>query len=328
MPSLNVDSGLDIDDIHQVERILPEFDLSQSISYEVSDPALRCYLNTYGFNRMACQANYHLGFLTLDRYKIATHFWVPSNSEEKNGKTVFVAHGLFDHVGLFLDLIDVLLGEGYEVLAIDFPGHGLSEGVKAEINDFSEYAVVIEGVLNILEDNITFPLYAVGQSTGCAAILNYVLASRGQAFERLVLLAPLIQPRGWHLVNWSYIVLGKFTKQVSRGFTLNSHREGFQDFLQKCDPLQARHISVPWVGAMRKWTKMFDSLSAVNIATLIVQGNEDGTVWWEKNIPRIRNKFSSCEVKMIDGGMHHLVKEGDKWQLQVFEQTLRFLDKN
>ncbi len=325
MPSLNSDSGLNIDDIHRIEQLLPVFNMSEVVSYESCDSALRCYLDTYGFNRMNCHVDYRLGFISFGRYKVATHFWALKSEDSKNGKTVFVSHGLFDHVGLFLDLIETLLSAGYEVLAIDFPGHGLSEGEKAAINSFDEYGEVISGVLEALSGDIKPPMYAVGQSTGCAAILNYVLASHGKAFERLVLLAPLIQPRSWLWVNWSYILFGRFTKNVHRGFTVNSHRKGFPEFLKNFDPLQSPHISVPWVGAMRKWTAAFDSLKNTDCPTLIIQGSEDGTVWWEKNIPRIQNKISDCEVTMVEGGMHHLVKEGDAWQSQVFEKTLAFL---
>ncbi len=326
MPSLNSAPGLTLDTIHRIEGELPIFDAASFIEEGSVSEDLSCYFDTYGFSRLDNTAQYALGYVVLDNYddvkgyRVATHYWFCEGASA----TVFVAHGLFDHVGLYLDLIDQLLAENYAVIAIDFPGHGLSEGEPAAIGDFSEYAHVIAGVLDAFP-TFSGPVYAVGQSTGCAAILNYVLASRGKAFQKLVLLAPLVQPRGWHWVNMSYCLLNLFVNSVSRNFTVNSHREGFHDFLSHHDPLQCRGISVDWVGAMRKWVKCFDSYDPVPTDALVVQGDADGTVWWERNVPRIKKKLMNCQVEMIEGAMHHLVKEGDAWQSQVFDYTLKFL---
>ncbi len=329
MPSLNSDRGLTLDTIHRIEGELPPFDADSFLTDDSVSEDLSCYFDTYGFSRLENAAQYSLGYVVLDNYedvkgyRVATHYWFCEGASA----TVFIAHGLFDHVGLYLDLIDQLLSENYSVIAIDFPGHGLSEGEPAAIGDFSEYAHVIAGVLDAFPASLQTPIYAVGQSTGCAAILNYVLPSRGKAFQKIVLLAPLIQPRSWHWVNLSYCLLNLFVNSVSRNFTVNSHREGFHEFLSLHDPLQCRGISVDWVGAMRKWVKRFDSYETVAIETLVIQGDADGTVWWERNLPRIKNKLTNCQVEMVDGGMHHLVKEGDAWQSQVFDLTLKFLNQ-
>ncbi|MFL0800438.1 MAG: alpha/beta hydrolase [Agarilytica sp.] len=328
MPSLNSDRGLTLDAIHRIEGELPIFDAASFLTNDAVSEDLSCYFDTYGFTRLNHPAQYSLGYVVLENYedvkgyRVATHYWFCEGAKA----TVFIAHGLFDHVGLYLDLVDCLLAENYSVIAIDFPGHGLSEGEPAAIGDFAEYAHVIAGVLDAFPDFYA-PVYAVGQSTGCAAILNYVLAAQGKVFQKLVLLAPLIQPRGWHLVNVSYCVLNLFMSSVSRSFTVNSHREGFHEFLSVHDPLQCRGISVDWVGAMRKWVKCFDSYDAISTETLLIQGDADGTVWWERNVPRIKNKISNCQVEMIEGAMHHLVKEGDEWRSQVFSKALQFLKK-
>lgn len=324
MPSLNPDGGLTLDIIHRIESALPELDTSVVLSYASVDADLQCYFDTYGFNRLRCQADYSLGFLTFATEKVATHFW----RSEHSSATVFVAHGLFDHVGLFLDLIDELLLAGYSVVAIDFPGHGLSEGERAVIGDFLEYAQVIDEVLERLSETMPGDFYALGQSTGCAAILNYLLVQRGRAFKKLVLLAPLIKPRSWMKVNLSYYLLHKFLRFVPRSFSVNSHLEGFHEFLSEHDPLQTRHISVEWVGAMRKWVKYFDTYASVDINTLVIQGDADGTVYWEENLPRIEKKFPRCRTVMIEGAMHHLSKEGDAWQSQVFKNAIDFLNAN
>jgi len=321
MPEMNKNNDLTLDIIHRIEQALPLFDLNCTIIFDSVDEDLRCYFETYGFDKFITPNRYSLGFLDFTDYRVAAHYWrLPASSG-----TVFVAHGLFDHVGLYLDLVDFLLASGFDVIAIDFPGHGLSEGEPAVIQDFSEYALVLQETLEALKRKIISPFFAVGQSTGCAAILNYVLAARGEEFVKLVLLAPLIQPRGWGFVSMAYVALSRFIRFVKRRFAVNTHRLEFNEFLSTCDPLQSRYISVEWVGAMKKWIHAFDHYDDSVIETLIVQGDADETVDWRKNVPRIRTKFQNSRVEIINGAMHHLVKEGDTWREPVFNNIREFL---
>lgn len=326
MPNFNTSNTLTLDVVRAVEQSLPAFDSARELSFDDINVELRCYFETYGFTAMEANttARYSLGFLSTANHKVACHYW----SVDKPKGTVFVAHGLFDHVGLYLDLIDLLVTGNYCVVAIDFPGHGLSEGEPAVIGSFTEYAMVIKEVLEMLDCDITAPLHAIGQSTGSAALLNYVLTIEGEKFSKLILLAPLIQPRNWRLINIAYLFLHNFVRFVGRSFTENSCRPGFCDFLKKHDPLQPRNISVEWIGAMRQWIKRFDTLSTSPVQTLIIQGNDDGTVDWEKNIPRIQHRFPNCQVKMLPGAKHHLVNEGDELRNVIFKKITAFFEND
>ncbi len=320
MPHFDAANRLTVEIVHEVSQLLPEFCLQSGV--ELDNTPLHCYLETYGFTSMSCysSAKYSLGFLNTPSARVAAHTWFPKDPVG----TVFVAHGLFDHVGLYLDLVDVLVGNEFAVVAIDFPGHGLSDGEKAVISDFSEYATVIEESLAILEKDLPGPVYAIGQSTGGAAILNYVLDRRGQVFSKLALLAPLIRPRGWVWVSFLHLLLHRFLRFVPRRFTLNSNRKDFNHFLDNNDPLQSRHISVEWIGAMKKWVNGFKNYDESNIPIVIYQGDSDMTVLWENNLPCIQAKFKNCQTHMINGAMHHLVNEGDAWRDPLFEGVIDF----
>lgn len=321
MPTLNPTGGFTCAHAQRLRASLPAFDASTAVALSTENADLSAYFETYGFSRMSSHAGYHLGYILIDDRKVVTHLWCPPSAEQ----AVFIAHGLFDHVGLYLDLIDDLLGAGYIVVAIDFPGHGLSGGKPGVIYDFSEYGAAIDGCLMALRDVLPDVVFAVGQSTGCAALLNYILVSRGKRFTKLVLLAPLIRPKGWYMVKTAYLLLKSILVFFPRSFTANSHDEAFCEFLRLHDPLQPKHISIEWIGAMKKWIRTFDAYPATECEVLVVQGDEDNTVWWEKNVPRINNKFSQCQVVMIAGGRHHLVKEAGPWQSQVLQHVKAFL---
>jgi alpha-beta hydrolase superfamily lysophospholipase len=50
----------------------------------------------------------------------------------------------------------------------------------------------------------------------------------------------------------------------------------------------------------------------------IIQGRGDGTVEWEKNIPKILEKFPGSKVHWVDEARHHLVNESVFYREQVF----------
>ncbi len=311
--------------VHEVEKSLPDFSIDHGVALSEAKDTFKTYLSTYGFDRLLAQypeCRYSLGNVQTKHYRLAVHAWQVPNAKG----TVFVSHGLFDHVGLYLGLVEQLIQAKFSVVAMDFPGHGLSEGEPAVIKSFNDYADIIGELLDSVIGDFPMPIYAVGQSTGGAALLSYVLREKPiPLFEKLVLLAPLIQPQGWRKVKILYLMLNKILDFVPRGFTTNSHAPEFNEFLKHHDPLQPRHVSAVWTGAMKKWIEKFDERPASNLPCLVIQGDEDATVDWKANLPRIQSKFSNLQVEMIEGAMHHLVCEGDAWRSKVFEHTVNFL---
>ncbi len=318
--------GLHHRDILDVQQGLDDFDISRPIDFSAVSDAMQRYLSTYGFDQIVetHQVSYSVGWLALPDYRLVLHSWKASNTRG----TVLVCHGLFDHVGLFLPLVDHLISSGFSVLAVDFPGHGLSEGERAVIDDFSEYGVLIDEVLSRLAESLVSPVFAVGQSTGCAALMSYVLSpERDIPFGRLAFMAPLVRPRAWRRVRLGHAVLGRFVSYVPRRFGDNSHDPDFVEFLRSQDPLQPRHISTRWVGAMNRWGANFSRLPESDLPLLSVQGDEDDTVEWQTNLKEIGKKFSAHQIEILHEGRHHLVNEAEPWLGKAFAKVTEFLLK-
>ena len=58
--------------------------------------------------------------------------------------SLLILHGYYDHVGLYRHVVEWGLRMGFAVLACDLPGHGLSSGARASINEFVEYQAVLQ----------------------------------------------------------------------------------------------------------------------------------------------------------------------------------------
>ena len=158
---------------------------------------LDAYLDYYKL-RFDKAAHHHCGFMPLGEFRIPVHYW--RNQGSSRG-TALMVHGYYDHVGLYTSLISFCLSQGLDVVAFDLPGHGLADGEPAAIRDFQLYDDVFTQLLTQVQAHTAAPLFAFGQSTGGAILVNYLLKHRitpGQSpFRDIFLLAPLIRPRGW-----------------------------------------------------------------------------------------------------------------------------------
>lgn len=313
-----------VQDISALKGIACQQIFDSPIDFSACDERLRTYLHHYGFDELhkTNAVNYAMGVLHFDGMKLVGHWW----RKEKAKGTVLLVHGLFDHVGIYLKIVDELLSKNYNVFSVDMPGHGLSEGPEASINDFSDYSRVLDVCMALLINSGEKHILPMGQSTGGAGVLKYLNEGENRnVISKAVLLAPLIRPRSWWSVNLGYLLLHKFIKNVPRKFAVNSTDKVFLDFLANKDPLQPKNISVEWLRAMRKWVKEFPSVNKNTTPLLIIQGDDDLTVDWEYNLPLIQQRFSNTRVLMLPGAKHHLVNEAEFYREKINEEIARFL---
>lgn len=238
---------------------------------------------------------------------------------------VLLLHGYTDHLGLYSGLIEVLLKDGWNVLGLDLPGHGLSSGNSYSIQSFSTYAGMLQHLLKTFCSEL--PVVLLGLSTGGAAILEHQRlypAQLGDPFfvQGRILLAPLVRPAHFEIIRWKYRFLHLFLKRVKRIRTEHSHDEKFLRFIHEEDPLQAKWIAVDWIGAMLKWVPLIECAVPSQLTLTVIQGTEDTTVEWMHNVAIIKRLYPQAQIKLVEGARHHLVNEAEPWKGQVREQVL------
>jgi len=314
-----------LQDLHRLAQQLPEleFSLAKDCAWSQSGLA-QAYLNAYEINfaKEFMQVSHALGCIKVAGFRIATHYWLPENPKG----TVVVVHGYYDHVGVFDHPIRVALEHDFAVLAFDLPGHGLSSGEPAVIDSFNEYGDVLAEILQQSAAIMPQPLYALGQSTGCAVLLNYLWRYAGERnaqerFAKIALCSPLVLPRGWrgvHMGRYVYAVLRHFVRHIGRSFGKSSHDPVFNEFIHYQDPLQAKHLPLRWIGAMKQWHEMVLSFAPLQKPVLIVQGTGDMTVDWKYNLPLLEQKLPNAKVVFVAEAGHQLVNESDAYRNQVF----------
>lgn len=293
------------------------------------DPALDtepegidAYRVFYQLNQLP--AEHHIGAVNSGEYYLAAQYWLPENARH----TALVVHGYFDHVGLYRHVIQFLLAQHYAVIAFDLPGHGLSSGTRAVIHNFDEYGQAINAVIEASTAGKLPPVtLGFGQSTGCAAWMNFYMAGFKNSLQQLILFSPLLRPHHWQpQAHMLYLALRHVVQCIPRNFRDNSSNAEFLRFCHYEDPLQPRYLTVAWVGAMKNWLARFSHQPTIPIPALILQGEQDDTVDWRYNIPAILQKMPNAQLHYLAEARHHLVNESASIRAHTWQIARQFLD--
>ena len=301
----------------ELRHSLPPFAVGEEAS-----PQLQAFCSHYGVDFLAQYPGLQhvAGTVPSGAHALAVHLWRRPGATH----TLLLLHGYFDHTGLFGKLIEFGLSRNCNVLMFDLPGHGLSSGDAAVIDEFSDYSQAIADVLAAvpLPD---LPLWVMAQSTGSAALVEYA-RKHPWPFAAAVLLAPLVRPVSWVRVRLAHMVLQHFVDSVPREFVENSSDREFLAFVQR-DPLQSKRVSVRWVGALRRWLKGLPETDLGVGPALVIQGDEDNTVAWRYNLKVISKLFPGSEVAYLPGGGHQLANESAAIRERYLQRVETYLAK-
>ncbi len=284
----------------------------------------REYFRYYGidFEGQFPEVKHHFGSLKSAEYTIAVHYYEMKAADG----TCLIVHGYYDHSGLYGRLIEYCLKRNLSVVICDLPGHGLSSGERATIASFADYQTVVTDVVEHFSLKAPRPWFAIGQSTGGAILMDFLLSAREPVFSKTVLLAPLVKPVNWSSMGFLHSLAKVFASKFARRFAENSHDRHFLQFVKNDDPLQSRYLSVQWVTALKQWINYFEHLRFVDYAPLIIQGKEDQTVDWKYNVPAIEKKFPNSKLYYLKDGRHHLANESDTIMANIYSAMDMYFD--
>lgn len=284
----------------------------------VLTPDALYYQSHYGLDLQGAGAVQHrLGRFRVHDYDVVSQLWCP----EQPVASLFVLHGYYDHMGLYRHVVEWGLQMGFAVLSCDLPGHGLSSGPRASINEFDEYQAVLNGLFEqACQLGLPQPWHLLGQSTGGAIAIDYLLHQPDRSrLGRTILLAPLVRPRAWLRSRISYELVRRFVQQIPRTFSDNSGDPAFLDFIQRNDPLQPDILPTAWVGALSRWIPRIEGAVSSDQSPIIIQGEADMTVDWRYNLPVLEDKFAATEILRLPEARHHLVNESEVLRRRYFD---------
>ena len=279
---------------------------------------LQAYRKLYGFHLLDCE--HWQGYVSMPLFKLHVQVFQPNLehfSFTKVKGTVFLLHGYLEHSGIYQPIVKELLEQGFSIITFDLPGHGLSDGSPANIQNFDHYQQVLNAVYQYVKtaDQLPKPWLGIGQSTGAAIFMHHILDFAEKRInpyvDRVLLLSPLVRPAksAWWHNSVGLGIIKRIKKEVPRHFRRNNHNPEFLRFIRLKDPLQPKMMGMDWILAMSKWMQQMEQRPSCRIPVWLAQGAQDQTVDWQYNVEFIRRKFRLQTLLMLEEGSHQLINE-------------------
>ncbi len=191
-----------------------------------------------------------------------------------------IVHGLGSHSGLFSNIVQVLVPQGFAVYAFDLRGHGRSAGQRGYINHWLEFRQDLDRFWQLIAtQNQELPCFLLGHSLGAIITLDYALYYP-QNLSGIITMAPALDPVGVSPVK---LTIGRILSRTLPRFTLNTgipQHAGSHDAVTVAayasDPLRHTKGTARLVTEFLHTTQWIEShLDALQIPVLILHGTAD-----------------------------------------------------
>jgi pimeloyl-ACP methyl ester carboxylesterase len=196
-------------------------------------------------------------YLLSGGFRISVDFFLPPRPRG----TLLVVHGYEASAAAFAPFARVAAAAGFDVVTIDLPGHGLSDGERDEIGDLGEYGDVVADVAFECRRRLPLPLIAVGHSAGGLAAFDAAARRRGAAddpFDAMILVAPLTRTAHWRASLVGYAIARPFARSLPDG--------------------NGGTVSLAWFGRLISWRRSANGFPVSRIPCLVILGGRDDVI--------------------------------------------------
>jgi acylglycerol lipase len=233
---------------------------------------------------------------------------------ENTRAVIIMVHGLGEHIQRYNYWAELFKREGIGFIGVDLPGHGLSQGKRGSIKNYSLLFEMLDILLKSC--NQTFPgcpVYIYGHSLGGGIVLDYLLR-RNPKIKGAIVTSP------WLRLSFeppkSKVFMASLMKYLIPGLIQPSglnvnHISHDLNVVEKykSDPLVHDKISVAlFDGAMTSAKYSLSHASELKINTLLLHGSDD-MITSPAGSKEFAAKTNLVEFKIWDGGFHELHNE-------------------
>ena len=136
--------------------------------------------------------------------------WLP----EGDAKAVLlVVHGMGEHSGRYMNVVNHFLPLGYAIYALDHIGHGKSDGAREIVDTFSDYTDTLTTFYSMVTGwQAGKPIFLLGHSMG-GTIASHYLLDHQDKFKGAVISAPLVKVGD--SVSQATITIGKILSKIA-----------------------------------------------------------------------------------------------------------------
>jgi acylglycerol lipase len=99
-------------------------------------------------------------------------YWVP---EDNPKASLVICHGVAEHSGRYMNVVNHFVPLGYAVYGFDHVGHGKSDGARVHVKRFEDYAETLKVYCDMVNEwQPGTPIYLIGHSLGGAISALYL----------------------------------------------------------------------------------------------------------------------------------------------------------
>lgn len=139
--------------------------------------------------------------------------WLPEGDEGALRAALVVVHGVGEHSGRYMNLVNRFVPQGYAVFALDHTGHGQSSGARCYVDSFAEYVTTLKIFTDMLRaQHPGLPTFIVGHSMGGLISTLYLIENQA-GHAGAVLSGPAIQASDG--ISAFTVAMGRFLARVA-----------------------------------------------------------------------------------------------------------------
>ncbi|MDA3952750.1 MAG: lysophospholipase [Bacteroidales bacterium] len=271
-------------------------------------------------------------YSSFDGMKLSGYIWEP----KENPKAIInLVHGFGEYSERYDQWAMRFTDKGFLVHAIDYRGHGKSEGKRGHISNFEEFLndidVIVKGSKKLYPE---LPQYIYGHSLGGNIVTNYIL-KRNNDFKGAIISSP------WYKLSFNpsafMLFLARIMNKVYPKFTqksklelnaLTHDKKVVDDYLE--DPLVHEKISTRMFFEIYKsgdW--ILENAKKINLPVLIQHGNSDKITSYKASkefAEKAKELNKEVDYKEWPGLYHELHNELQKEE--IFDFILKWIEKS
>jgi alpha-beta hydrolase superfamily lysophospholipase len=210
-------------------------------------------------------------------------FWRRHSPAGEARAVLLIVHGLAEHTGRYLHVLDHFANAGFDCWAHDYRGHGQSPGPRVHVRHFDEFLTDLAAARELVgEGQPDLPLFLVGHSQGGLIVLREALANP-QGLEGIVVSSPFLglhpeaaPPAALHMVAniVSTFAPKLMFSKVSEPSVLSRDPKVSEAFI--ADPLVSTTVSARWfTSVLRAHADTLARASTLTVPALVMQSGDD-----------------------------------------------------
>jgi len=136
--------------------------------------------------------------------------WLP---EGKVSAVLLIVHGLGEHSGRYMNVVNHFVPLGYAVYGLDHIGHGKSAGTREFVETFDDFTDTLTVFYKMVAEwQVDVPIFILGHSLG-GLITSYYLLDHQNKFKGAIISGPAVKIGD--SVSQATIMMGKVLSKIA-----------------------------------------------------------------------------------------------------------------